>query len=96
MEYWLEILAGFLFTHELVVSEIERVNAANEYDFDINQRLFTYHTEDFTWCIRFIIGLHVHKESKFLFNNNSLLNRLKSVVYKSIMKGTNEINFPSR
>ena len=33
MEYWLEILAGFLFTHELVVSEIERVNAANEYDF---------------------------------------------------------------
>ena len=33
MEYWLQILAVFLFTHELVVFEIERVNAANEYDF---------------------------------------------------------------
>ena len=30
MEHCIEILAVFLFTDELVVSEIERVNAANE------------------------------------------------------------------
>ena len=40
------------------------------------------------------MGLHVHKERKFLFDDNWLLNRLKSMVYKSIMKDINLTNIP--
>ena len=38
------------------------------------------------------MGLHVHKERKFLFDDK--LNRLKSMVYKSIMKDINLTNIP--
>ena len=41
-------------------------------------------------------SLQVLKESEVLFNGNKLLNRLKSMVYKSITKDINHINFLSR
>ena len=63
--------------------------------FDIKQRLFTYRTDRHNF-LGLSYSLHVLKESKFLFSDNKLLNRLKSMVYKSILKDLNHTNFPSR
>ena len=68
IEYFIE---SMVFTHEIVVSEVKGVNAANEWDVWYKATIvyipYGLTTRD---ILGWLYSIHVHKESKFPFYNN--------------------------